>query len=248
MTEGERREWRTARGRGVKNVNFLTAIIKPRQAAPSIIGRTFFHWGSADVQSHVTCKVQLEERHQERDLSRHPEERRALPEPDRHPRAQERRSRRRLQRGALPLSSRQRPDADHRARSDGGKTWDASLKVVLPWTATRAIGIAASASWPTARLLVNLTITGFFKRGVKPEQPSWRAHPMTKEWGDWTWAYKTQAWLGTFVVKSTDGGKTWTQPIPVNVRPLKHGGCRLGCWQLAERLDAHGPLRPHPWL
>ena len=22
------------------------------------------------------------------------------------------------------------------------------------------------------------------------------------------------------------------QPIPVNVRPLKHGGCRLGCWQL----------------
>ena len=34
------------------------------------------------------------------------------------------------------------------------------------------------------------------------------------------------------MVKSTDGGETWTQPIPVNVRPLKHGGCRLGCWQL----------------
>ncbi len=27
-------------------------------------------------------------------------------------------------------------------------------------------------------------------------------------------------------------GETWSQPIPVNVRPLKHGGCRLGCWQL----------------
>ena len=52
------------------------------------------------------------------------------------------------------------------------------------------------------------------------------------EWGDWTWAYKTQGWLGTVVVKSTDRGKTWSEPIPVNVRPLKHGGCRLGCWQL----------------
>ena len=55
---------------------------------------------------------------------------------------------------------------------------------------------------------------------------------MTAEWGDWTWAYKTQGWLGTFVVKSNDRGETWAQPIPVNVRPLKHGGCRLGCWQL----------------
>ena len=59
---------------------------------------------------------------------------------------------------------------------------------------------------------------------------------MTKEWGDWTWAYKTQGWLGTFVVSSTDRGKTWSEPIPVNVRPLKHGGCRLGCWQLPSRL------------
>jgi hypothetical protein len=81
-------------------------------------------------------------------------------------------------------------------------------------------------------LLVNLTITGFFKRGIKPVSPSWSAHPMTDEWGDWTWAYKTQGWLGTYVVKSTDGGETWCEPIPVNVRPLKHGGCRLGCWQL----------------
>ena len=55
---------------------------------------------------------------------------------------------------------------------------------------------------------------------------------MTKEWGDWTYAYKTQGWLGTYVVKSTDQGKNWSASIPVNVRPLKHGGCRLGCWRL----------------
>ena len=29
---------------------------------------------------------------------------------------------------------------------------------------------------------------------------------MSEEWGDWTWAYKTQGWLGTAVVRSTDRG------------------------------------------
>ena len=41
--------------------------------------------------------------------------------------------------------------------------------------------------------LVNLTITGFFKRGVKPERRLLeRASDDASEWGDWTWAYKTQ--------------------------------------------------------
>jgi hypothetical protein len=31
-------------------------------------------------------------------------------------------------------------------------------------------------------------------------------------------------------LRSTDGGKTWSDPIPVNARPLKHAGCRLGSW------------------
>jgi sialidase-1 len=121
---------------------------------------------------------------------------------------------------------------------DGGRTWDQkNVKIVMPWSDTLGnwdCGICEAAD---GTLIVNFTITGFFKRGVKPEQPSWSARPLTREWGDWTWAYKTQAWLGTFVVKSADGGETWSEPIPVNVRPLKHGGCRLGCWQMAE-----GPL------
>ena len=58
--------------------------------------------------------------------------------------------------------------------------------------------------------------------------------PWSEKWGDWTWAYKTQGWLGTYVLKSNDQGGTWSDPIPVNVRPLKHGGCRLGCWQLSN--------------
>ena len=114
---------------------------------------------------------------------------------------------------------------------DGGKTWSAP-KVVLPWSATEGKWDCGICETSDGTLIVNLTITGFFKRGVKPTQPSWSAHPMTQEWGDWTWAYKTQAWLGTYVLKSNDGGESWTKPIPVNVRPLKHGGCRVGCWEL----------------
>jgi sialidase-1 len=116
---------------------------------------------------------------------------------------------------------------------DGGVSWDpATLKVVLPWSATIGNWDCGFCELADGTWLVNMTITGFFKRGIKPEQPSWSSRPLTPEWGDWTWAYKTQGWLGTVVVKSRDRGATWSEPIPVNVRPLKHGGCRLGCWQL----------------
>ncbi len=116
---------------------------------------------------------------------------------------------------------------------DGGVTWEDPW-VVLPWSDTQGNWDCGICELEDGTLLVNMTITGFFKRGIKPEQPSWSANPLTKEWGDWTWAYKTQGWLGTVVIKSTDGGESWTAPIPVNVRPLKHGGCRLGCWQLPD--------------
>ena len=32
------------------------------------------------------------------------------------------------------------------------------------------------------------------------------------------------SWLGAYVLRSTDGGATWSEPIPVNARPLKHAG------------------------
>lgn len=118
------------------------------------------------------------------------------------------------------------------ARSgDGGLTWSAP-EVVLPWTDKTGNWDCGFCELADGTWLVNLTITGHFKRGVRPEGVSWAAQPTSRAWGDWTWAYRLQSWLGTFVLKSTDRGRTWSEPIPVNVRPLKHGGCRLGCWQL----------------
>jgi len=118
------------------------------------------------------------------------------------------------------------------ARSaDGGRTWS-KPDVILPWTDTTGNWDCGFCELADGTWLVNLTITGFFKRGIKPEGVSWASGPVTDEWGDWSWTFKTKAWLGTYVIKSRDRGKTWSEPIPVNVRPLKHGGCRLGCWQL----------------
>jgi sialidase-1 len=131
--------------------------------------------------------------------------------------------------------------------NDGGLSWQPEPpQVVLDWSDTTGNWDCGICELDDGTLLVNLTITGFFKRGQKPTQPSWAARPSTELWGDWTWAYKTQGWLGTYVVKSKDRGQTWGQPIPVNVRPLKHGGCRLGCWQLpsgAILMGLYGRIR-----
>ncbi len=130
---------------------------------------------------------------------------------------------------------------------DGGKTWDpAARQVVLPFTSTTGNWDCGIVELADSTLLVNLTMCAFFKRGVRPEQPSWSSEPITAEWGDWTWAYRLRNWIGTFVLKSTDGGQTWSSPIPVNVLPLKHGGTRLGCWQLPSGsilLGVYGRIR-----
>ena len=115
--------------------------------------------------------------------------------------------------------------------ADNGTTWSAP-EIVLPWTSTTGNWDCGFCELADGTWIINLTITGHFKKGIRPEGVSWSAHPNTPEWGDWTWAYKLQSWLGTYVLRSTDRGKTWSAPVPVNVRPLKHGGCRLGCWQL----------------
>jgi hypothetical protein len=116
---------------------------------------------------------------------------------------------------------------------DGGISWDPSDKqVIVPWTSTTGNWDCGLLELVDGSLLVNFTLCAYFKRGVRPEQPSWSSEPMTEEWGDWTWAYRTRRWIGTYVVKSNDRGYTWSDKVPVNVVPLTHAGTRLGCWQL----------------
>ena len=69
--------------------------------------------------------------------------------------------------------------------TDGGLTWSAP-KVVLPWTETVGNWDCGICELEDGTLVVNLTITAFFKRGQKPTQPSWSSNPWTDEWGDWT--------------------------------------------------------------
>ena len=118
---------------------------------------------------------------------------------------------------------------------DGGKTWSDADASCCRGATTQGNWDCGICELADGTLLVNLTITGFFKRGIKPEQPSWtRASPAPRSGATGPGPSRPRAWLGTFVVKSKDGGATWSEPIPVNVRPLKHGGCRLGCWELPD--------------
>src|SRR5258708_24163506 len=81
---------------------------------------------------------------------------------------------------------------------DGGKTWaNSTLKVVLPWNETTGNWDCGFCELADGTWLVNLTISGFHKRGIKPEQPSWASGPLTEEWREWTWAYKLKTWPGT---------------------------------------------------
>jgi sialidase-1 len=117
--------------------------------------------------------------------------------------------------------------------TDGGITFDPATKqTIVAWTEQTGNWDCGLSELSDGTLLVNFTLRAFFKRGIKPEQPSWSSEPMTQEWGDWTWAYRLWRWIGTYVVKSNDKGQTWSDKIPVNVVPLTHAGCRLGCWQM----------------
>ena len=131
--------------------------------------------------------------------------------------------------------------------ADGGLTWSAP-EIVLPWSDKTGNWDCGFCELADGTWLVNLTITGHFKRGIRPEGVSWAAQPNTKEWGDWTWAYKLQSWLGTFVVKSTDRGRSWSRADPGQRPPAQ--AWRLPAGLLAAPLGQHpdGPLRPHPRL
>ena len=95
---------------------------------------------------------------------------------------------------------------------DGGRTWDPSTKVTV-------LGCTEyTSNWDPAitRLSDGTLIVALNQR--------FRARE-----GRISFWYN---WIGTYVLKSTDGGYTWSDPIPVNVHPMKHGGTRTGPLEL----------------
>ena len=115
-----------------------------------------------------------------RDQGRHPPRHlppsRALREPDRDAHFRDRRAHRRVQRGALSLPPRQRADAAdalRRRRPDLVRP----PEIVLPWSDTKGNWDCGICELADGTWLVNLTITGFFKRGIRPEGVSWAAQP-----------------------------------------------------------------------
>lgn len=96
---------------------------------------------------------------------------------------------------------------------DGGESWDASSKVtVLGCSDTIGNWDPAITQLSDGTLIVNTC-----QRMMGQEA---------------TYLYET--WMGTFVLKSTDDGHSWTDPIPVNVRPMKHGGTRTPVLELPD--------------
>ena len=89
---------------------------------------------------------------------------------------------------------------------DGGITWSEPT-VVVPWSQTTGSWDCGICELNDGTLIINFNICGFFKRGMKPNQPSWANQPITNEWGDWTWTFKT---LGHENVSILNGGfKSW---------------------------------------
>ena len=118
--------------------------------------------------------------------------------------------------------------------------------VVLPYTDTTGNWDCGICELADGTLLVNLTIAGYFKRGIRPEQPSWTRGRAPRSAATGRGASRRWAGSARTCCKSTDGGETWSEPIPVNVRPLKHGGCRLGCWLMPSGsllLGVYGRIR-----
>lgn len=108
---------------------------------------------------------------------------------------------------------------------DGGRSWGQdSVQVIIPPTETEGNWDPGIGLLSDGTLMVDYCLTAFFKRGMDWDGPQYDAGMYSS----------VKAWLGTYVMKSTDDGHTWQPPIPVNTRPVKHGGTRTPVMELPD--------------
>ena len=108
---------------------------------------------------------------------------------------------------------------------DGGRSWDpATRQVIVPPTETEGNWDPAISQLADGTLMVDFCLTAFFKRGMDWDGPQYDAGMYSS----------VKAYLGTYVMRSKDDGYTWDQPTPVNIRPVKHGGTRVGVMELPD--------------
>jgi len=126
---------------------------------------------------------------------------------------------------------------------DGGMTWDPSTKVVvLPYNEYYGNWDCGLAQLSDGTLIVNVSVCAYFKPGIIDRE---LAEFAQREIGEEQSRYldllhrefilRGNGWVGTVVLKSRDNGYTWSHPIPVNARPLKHAGNRLGVLELPNK-------------
>ncbi len=123
---------------------------------------------------------------------------------------------------------------------DGGRTWDPTTRVVvLPATDQTGNWDCALTQLQDGTLLVTLCQAAYFRRGIDSEAPQYDNSQYTL----------LRSWIGTFTLRSTDNGYTWSAPIPMNTMPMKFGSTRVAAMQqpdgsilfpLYGRLDEFG--------
>jgi hypothetical protein len=108
---------------------------------------------------------------------------------------------------------------------DGGRSWDpASRVVVLPASDEVGNWDCAVAQLADGTLMVTLCQAAYFKRGIAWEGPQYDA----SQYG------LLRSWIGTFALRSSDQGRTWGAPIPINTMPMKFGSTRVAVMQLPD--------------
>ena len=108
---------------------------------------------------------------------------------------------------------------------DGGRSWDpASRVVVLPAGDEVGNWDCAVAQLADGTLMVTLCQAAYFKRGIAWEGPQYDAG----QYG------LLRSWIGTFALRSSDDGRTWGAPIPINTMPMKFGSTRVPVMQMPD--------------